>query len=93
NVAEEDIKKATALAKFRALEAGQQTQAGLEATGTGLLAGGKPFQIDEIGAAIDKVTSEKVKAAAKGLLESKASVSTVGDLFALPFASDIGLTV
>merc|ERR1711939_58214 len=93
DVAEEDIKKATALAKFRALEAGQQTQAGLEATGTGLLAGGKPFQIDEVGAAIDKVTSEKVKAAAKGLLESKASVSTVGDLFALPFASDIGLTV
>ncbi len=62
DVAEEDIKKATALAKFRALEAGQQTQAGLEATGTGLLAGGKPFQIDEVGAAIDKVTSEKVKA-------------------------------
>jgi ubiquinol-cytochrome c reductase core subunit 2 len=111
DVAEEDIKKATALAKFRALEAGQQTQAGLEATGTGLLAGGKPFQIDEIGAAIDKVTSEKVKAvsvrcrtsylafkltlpqAANGLLESKASVSTVGDLFALPFAADIGLTV
>merc|ERR1712230_132970 len=93
DVAEEDIKKATALAKFRALEAGQQTQAGLEATGTGLLAGGKPFQIDEVGAAIDKVTSEKVKAAAKGLLESKASVSTVGDLFALPFASEIGLTV
>jgi len=62
DVAEEDIKKATALAKFQALEAGQQTDAGLEATGSGLITGGKAFQIDEIGAAIDKVSSEKVKA-------------------------------
>ncbi|KAK6384948.1 ubiquinol-cytochrome c reductase core subunit 1 [Exophiala oligosperma] len=92
-IAEEDIKKATALAKFRALEAGQLTQPGLEATGTGLILSGKPFQIDEIGAAIDKVSSDKVKAAAKSLLDSKASVSAVGDLFVLPFASDIGLNV
>lgn len=62
DVAEEDIKKATVLAKYRALEAGQQTQAGLEATGAGLIAGGKPFQIDEIGSSIDKVSSDKVKA-------------------------------
>lgn len=60
-IAEEDIKKATALAKFRALEAGQQTEAGLEATGSGLISGGKAFQIDEIGAAIDKVSADKVK--------------------------------
>ncbi|EXJ93340.1 ubiquinol-cytochrome c reductase core subunit 2 [Capronia coronata CBS 617.96] len=93
DVAEEDIKKATALAKFKALEAGQQTDAGLEATGSGLITQGKAFQIDEIGAAIDKVTGEKVKAAAKQLLDSKASVSAVGDLFILPYASEIGLTV
>jgi ubiquinol-cytochrome c reductase core subunit 2 len=31
--------------------------------------------------------------AAKALLDSKASVSTVGDLYALPYASDIGLSV
>ncbi|EXJ91458.1 ubiquinol-cytochrome c reductase core subunit 2 [Capronia epimyces CBS 606.96] len=92
-VAEEDIKKATVLAKFRALEAGQQTDAGLEATGSGLITQGKAFQIDEIGAAIDKVSGDKVKAAAKQLLESKASVSAVGDLFVLPYASEIGLTV
>jgi ubiquinol-cytochrome c reductase core subunit 2 len=60
-VAEEDIKKATALAKFKALEAGQNTDTGLEATGSGLISGGKAFQIDEIGQAIDKVSSEKVK--------------------------------
>jgi len=92
-IAEEDIKKATALAKFRALEAGQQTEAGLEATGSGLISGGTAFQIDEIGASIDKVSADKVKAAAKGLLDSKASVSAVGDLFQLPFASEFGLTV
>ncbi|OCT45555.1 Cytochrome b-c1 complex subunit 2, mitochondrial [Cladophialophora carrionii] len=93
DVAEEDMKKAIALAKYRALEAGQQTQAGLEATGNGLIEGGKPFQIDEIGSSISKVSADKVKAAAKGLLESKASVSAVGDLFRLPFAEEIGLKV
>jgi ubiquinol-cytochrome c reductase core subunit 2 len=31
--------------------------------------------------------------AAKGLLESRASVSAVGDLFVLPYAADIGLNV
>jgi len=93
NVAEEDIKKATALAKFRALEAGEQTQAGLEATGNGLIEGGKPFQIDEIGSSIEKVSADKVKALAKSLLDGKASVSAVGDLFKLPFAEEIGLKV
>lgn len=62
NVSGEDIKKATALAKFQALEAGQNINAGLEATGSGLITGGKPYQIDEIGQAIDKVGEDKVKA-------------------------------
>lgn len=66
DVAEEDIKKAIALAKFRALESGEQTEVGLEATGSGLIAGGKPYQIDEIGSAIGKVTSDKVKAVSVG---------------------------
>lgn len=106
-VAEEDIKKATALAKFRALEAGQNTDTGLEATGNGLISGGKAYQIAELGSAIEKVSQDKVKSvrfsncwciviesdifkAAKSLLESRATVSTVGDLFQLPFAEDIG---
>ncbi|KIW99422.1 uncharacterized protein Z518_11410 [Rhinocladiella mackenziei CBS 650.93] len=92
-MAEEDIKKATALAKFRTLEAGQQTEAGLEATGSCLIAGGKVFRIDEVGASIDKVSVDKVKTAAKGLLDSKASVAAVGELFSLPYASEIGLKV
>jgi ubiquinol-cytochrome c reductase core subunit 2 len=111
DVSTEDIKKATALAKFRALESGQTTDAGLEATGSGLITGGKPHQIDEVGQSIDKVGQDKVKAvsalqqshpsgpqtnsqqAAKSLLETRATVSTVGDLFVLPFAEEIGLTV
>lgn len=67
DVAEEDIKKATALAKYRALEAGQAIDAGLEATGSGLIRGGKAYQIDEIGQAMDKVSSEKVKAVSSTL--------------------------
>lgn len=34
-----------------------------------------------------------LKQAAKSLLSGKASVSAVGDLHVLPFATDIGLTV
>ena len=58
----EDVKKATALAKFRALEAGQNIDAGLEATGSGLITGGKPYQIDELAQSLDKVSADKVKA-------------------------------
>jgi hypothetical protein len=71
DVAEEDIKKATALAKFKALEAGQQTQPGLEATGNGLIEGGKPFQIDEIGSSISQVSADKVKAVSAGIVAPK----------------------
>lgn len=60
-VSTEDVKKATALAKFRALEAGQNIDAGIEATGMGLIAGGKPYQIDELGQTIEKVSQDKVK--------------------------------
>jgi ubiquinol-cytochrome c reductase core subunit 2 len=62
NVSGEDIRKASALAKFQALEIGQDINAGLEATGSGLIAGGKAYQIDEIGQAIEKVGEDKVKA-------------------------------
>lgn len=109
NVSAEAIRKATALAKFRALESGQDPNAGLEATGAGLIRGGRAHQIDEIGKAVEKVSEDKVKAvslthfiamqtltqnqAAKSLLEQKASVATVGDLFVLPYAEDIGLKI
>ena len=62
DVSSEDIKKATALAKFRALETGQDINAGLEATRSGLITGGKAYQVDEIAHAIDKVGEDKVKA-------------------------------
>ncbi|RMD43219.1 hypothetical protein DV735_g1958, partial [Chaetothyriales sp. CBS 134920] len=92
-VSEDEVKKAVALAKFEAFESGQSTKASLEATGNALIAGGQAYQIDAVGASIDGVSVEKVKAAAKALLDSKASVATVGDLYTLPFAEDIGLSV
>lgn len=60
-VSKEDIKKAIAAAKFRALEAGENIGAGLELTGAGLVQGGKAFQIDEVGKSIGAVTEEQVK--------------------------------
>lgn len=61
DVSKEDIRKAVALAKFRALEAGQNVDAGLESTGAGLVQGGKAFQIDEVAKSIDGVSDEQVK--------------------------------
>lgn len=60
-VSKEDIKKAIASAKFKALESGENIAAGLELTGAGLVHGGKAHQIDEVGKSIDGVTEEQVK--------------------------------
>ncbi|KAL6720176.1 ubiquinol-cytochrome c reductase core subunit 1 [Lecanora helva] len=92
-VSSEEIRKARAAAKFKALESGQNVSTGIELTGAGLVQGGKPFQIDELGRTIDAVTDEQVKKAAKSLLDGKASVSSVGDLYELPFAEELGLNV
>ncbi|EEP79242.1 conserved hypothetical protein [Uncinocarpus reesii 1704] len=93
DIASEDIKKAIAVAKFRALESGQGLTTGMELTGSALVHGNKPFQVGELGQSIEKVTEQQVKAAAKSLLNGKASVASVGDLFHIPYASDLGLTV
>lgn len=61
NVSKEEVKKAVAAAKFKALESGQNISTGIELTGTGLIQGGKPFQIDELGKSIDGVTEDQVK--------------------------------
>ncbi|KAF2280479.1 LuxS/MPP-like metallohydrolase [Westerdykella ornata] len=90
-ISKEQFTKAKAAAKFKELEYGQNIEAGLELTGAGLVHGSKPYQIDEVAKAIDGVTEEKLKSAAKSLLESKASVSAVGDLWVLPYAEDLGL--
>jgi len=92
-VSSEEIAKAKATAKFKELEHGQDIRAGLELTGNGLIHNTKPYQMDEVAKAIDGVSEEALKKAAKQLLESKASVSTVGDLFILPYAETLGLKV
>ena len=61
NVSKEEIKKAVATAKFKALESGQNMNTGIELTGTGLVSGGKAFQIDELAKSIDGVTEDQVK--------------------------------
>ncbi|PWY79555.1 ubiquinol-cytochrome C reductase complex core protein 2 [Aspergillus heteromorphus CBS 117.55] len=92
-VSGEEIKKAAALAKFRALESAQSLETGLEATGSALINGSKPYQIGEVAQSIDAVTEAQVKDVAKSFLSGKASVATVGDLFQLPYSEDLGLTV
>ena len=108
-ISQEDFKKAVATARFRALETGQSTEAGILQTGAGLVHGGKAHQIDELGTSIGKVTESQLKTVsrdsvfdrhltdynqvAKTLLEGKATVSSVGDLNILPFAEEIGVQV
>ncbi|KAF2640618.1 LuxS/MPP-like metallohydrolase [Massarina eburnea CBS 473.64] len=92
-ITKDDITKAKAAAKFKELEFGQDVKAGLLLTGDGLVNNNQAYQIDEVAQKIDGVTEEQVKAAAKSLLENKATVSAVGDLFRLPYASELGLNV
>ncbi|KAH8820499.1 putative cytochrome b-c1 complex subunit 2 [Xylogone sp. PMI_703] len=93
SISKEDFTKAVALAKFRALEEAQNVDAGLAATGSGLVHGGKAFQIDEIAKGIESVSIDQLKSTAKTLLQGKATVSAVGDLFVLPYAEELGLAV
>ncbi|KAL9054711.1 MAG: hypothetical protein Q9162_003991 [Coniocarpon cinnabarinum] len=92
-ISTEDIKKARAVAQFKELEYGQENMAGLELTGAGLVQTGRPYQLDESAEKIRNVSDTQVREAAKALLDFKASVSTVGDLFQLPYADEIGLMV
>ncbi|KAL4801557.1 Metalloenzyme, LuxS/M16 peptidase-like protein [Aspergillus unguis] len=89
----DEIKKASALAKFQALESAQTLETGLELTGSGLINGSKAYQIGEVAQGIESVTEAQVKDVAKSLISGKASVASVGDLSQLPYASDLGLTV
>lgn len=57
----ENIKKASAMAKFRALESLQNLDTGVEATGSALVNGRKPYNVSEIAQALDKVTEQQVK--------------------------------
>lgn len=66
----EDIKKAIATAKFKALESGQQTATGIELTGTGLIQSGKAHQIDEVAKGIDNVSEDQVKKVCGEILDN-----------------------
>ncbi len=59
-ISKEDITKAVALAKFDALEAGENIEAGLESTGAGLIQGGSAFQMDEVAKRISQVDAAQV---------------------------------
>jgi ubiquinol-cytochrome c reductase core subunit 2 len=61
SIGKEDFTKAVALAKYRALEEGQNIEAGLVSTGAGLVHGGKAFQIDEVGKSVESVSADKLK--------------------------------
>ncbi|KAJ2965699.1 hypothetical protein NUW58_g10838 [Xylaria curta] len=89
----EDLTKAVAKAKFDALEASQSGVSTLLSAGSGIVQTGKPFQIVETVESINGVTADKLKTAAKALLDGKATVAAVGDLHVLPYAEELGLKV
>ncbi|CAJ2511038.1 Uu.00g066630.m01.CDS01 [Anthostomella pinea] len=92
-VSKEDLTKAIAKAKFDALEASQSGISTLLSAGSGIIHTGKPFQIAETVKLLDGVTADKLKTAAKGLTDGKATVAAVGDLHVLPYAEELGLKV
>jgi ubiquinol-cytochrome c reductase core subunit 2 len=93
NLSKEDFQKAQALAKFKEYEYATGSEAGIALTGTGIVRDGKAYQTEDVASAIDGASVDKVKAFAKEILEGKASVSAVGDLYVLPYAEELGLTV
>ncbi|GAB1313619.1 ubiquinol-cytochrome c reductase core subunit 1 [Madurella fahalii] len=92
-VSQETLIKAIAKAKFNLLSASEVSGIGLVHAGANLIHGGQPLQVTETVKALESVTADKLKAAAKTLLEGKASVAAVGDLHVLPFAEELGLKV
>lgn len=92
-VEQEALVKAIAKAKFTLLSGSEVSGVGLVHAGANLVHGGSPLKVAETLKALESVTGDKLKAAAKTLLEGKASVAAVGDLHVLPFAEDLGLTV
>ncbi|KAI0484619.1 LuxS/MPP-like metallohydrolase [Xylariaceae sp. FL0804] len=92
-VSKELLTKAIAKAKFDALEDSQSGVGTLLSAGSGIVQNGKPFEIAGTVKSIEGVTADKLKTLAKSLLDGKASVATVGDLYILPFAEELGLKV
>ncbi|TGZ85709.1 LuxS/MPP-like metallohydrolase [Ascodesmis nigricans] len=90
-VKEEDVKRAIARAKFDVLSAAEDRSVGLELVGQSLISSGEVPQVAATVKALEAVTVDAVKAAAKTLVEGRATFSVAGDLHYLPFASDIGL--
>ncbi|KAM5355589.1 hypothetical protein ACJ41O_002235 [Fusarium nematophilum] len=93
NVSQEDVKKAVANAKFTVLTEAQLRQPSVVLAGSGIVNSGKPYDAASIAQTIDGVSADALKTTAKALLDGKATVSTVGDLFVLPYAEEIGLRV
>ncbi|KAK4640178.1 ubiquinol-cytochrome c reductase core subunit 1 [Podospora bellae-mahoneyi] len=92
-VSQEVLVKAIAKAKFTLLSGSEVGGVGIVHAGANLIHGGSPLKVAETLKAFESVTGDKLKAAAKALLEGKASVASVGDLHVLPFAEDLGLQV
>ncbi|KAL6691046.1 LuxS/MPP-like metallohydrolase [Trichoderma pleuroticola] len=92
-VSKEDVAKAVANAKFNLLEKAQTRGSSVLLAGTGLVHNGKVQDLVALTKSLDAVTADKLKTTAKALLDGKATVSTVGDLFVLPYAEELGLRV
>ncbi|KND94026.1 Cytochrome b-c1 complex subunit 2, mitochondrial [Tolypocladium ophioglossoides CBS 100239] len=101
-VSKEDLTKAIANAKFDALEKAQLRGPSMLLAGSGIVNSGKPSDLAALASSIDSVTADKLKTLeltnvslqiTKALIDGKATVSTVGDLFVLPYAEEIGLRV
>ncbi|RDA84044.1 hypothetical protein CP532_6506 [Ophiocordyceps camponoti-leonardi (nom. inval.)] len=93
NITDEDVSMAAANAKFEFLDRAQLRDPGMLMTGSSIVTSGKAADLAAMAKAFDSVKKDKVVATAKALLDGKATVSTVGDLFVLPYADELGLKV
>jgi ubiquinol-cytochrome c reductase core subunit 2 len=93
DISKELLTKAVALAKFQSIDAEDTAEAQILSAGIHILAGGKTLDQGAVTKDIGSVTASTVSKSLKTLLDGKASVAVVGDLYALPWAEELGLKV
>jgi len=89
-VSKDDVKRATAYAKFKLYEAA--TLPSIDVLGLSALNGKVQAAEDSVKGVVG-VTESTLSQAGKKLFEGKASVASVGDLDSLPYAEELGLNV
>ena len=89
DVKADDLKRAIAQAKFNAYAASEERTLSAESIGRSLLLSGEVPNVEQTVAELEKITASQIKSAVKKMLESKPSVTAIGETFSLPYYDEL----